>query len=131
MEAERFPAQFADLEPLVMDWAWPTQQLRNDKRATTPLEELDAFYNTMLPRVCEIAAYIDGYPLDAMPDHVIKLLDLCRMLMEIAPSVEVMRSSDVPCDFPRERIRIHQVAPQYTAAPADLSLPVQEGRQPS
>jgi len=123
MGAEHFPIQFADLEPLVADWAWPTQQLRNDKRAVTPLEELDAFYNTMLPRVREIAGYIDRYPLDAMPAHAIRLLDLCRMLMEIAPSVEVMRSSDVPCDFPRERIRIHQVAPQYKAAPADLTLP--------
>ncbi|WP_064745126.1 ABC transporter ATP-binding protein [Pseudonocardia acaciae] len=111
------PPGFADLEEYAEDWALPTQRMRNDKRTSSTIEELDAFYNVVLPRVQAIAAYVDRYPLSAMPAHAVRLLDLARMLMEIAPAVEVMRSPDVVCDYPRERLVIHDTPVGYTLAP--------------
>ncbi|WP_051897839.1 hypothetical protein [Sciscionella sediminilitoris] len=110
------PPEFADLEPYLADWSLPTQRLRNDKRVASTIEELDGFYNLMLPRVPEIADYVDLFPLHAMPAAAVRLLDLARMLMEIAPAVEVMRSPDVVSEFPRDRLVIHETACQYGIA---------------
>lgn len=116
-ERERVPAEFNDLEPLLDEWALPTQQARNDKRTASTIEQLDDFYNAVLPRVHAIAEYIDRFPISAMPATAVRLLDLARMLMEVAPAVEVMRSPDVVCHYARERLIIHDSPAGYTLAP--------------
>jgi len=55
-------------------------------------EELRAFYNAMLPRLDDVAQYLNEFPLDRMPDEAERLLDLAKSFMEVAQSVEYGRS---------------------------------------
>lgn len=115
---KEFPVEFDDLLDLVDDWALPSQQVRNDKRVSCSIQELQAFYDRMLPRIKEISAYLDRYPIGAMPPAAVTLLFLGMMLMEIAPAVEVMKTPDVISDYPRERLIIHPQKDQFKVAAA-------------
>jgi hypothetical protein len=55
-------------------------------------EELRSFYNAMLPKLDDIAQYLNQFPLDRMPNDAERLLDLAKSFMEVAQSVEYGRS---------------------------------------
>jgi hypothetical protein len=113
---KRFPVEFDNLLDLVDDWALPSQQARNDKRVSSTMHELQAFYDRMLPQIKEISAYLDRYSLDVMPPPAVTLLFLGMMLMEIAPAVEIMKTPDVISDYPRARLIIHPQKDQFKMA---------------
>jgi hypothetical protein len=112
------PGPFEDLNNLVDDWSLATQQLRNDKRVASSMADLRSFYDRMTPRIKEIAAYLDEYPIDALPRSAVDILFLGLMLMEIAPAVEVMKTPDVVSDYPRGRLIIHPQQDQFKVAAA-------------
>ncbi len=85
------PKRFADLEPF-MEWSLPTEAQRIAMRLDRSDEELRSFYNAMLPKLDDIARYLNQFPLDRMPDDAERLLDLARSFMEVAQSVEYGRS---------------------------------------
>lgn len=115
-EQKLLPQGFEDLESYVAEWALRTQQERNDKRCSCTFEQLQAFYSVLIKRVRAIATHIDQFPIDAMPPDAVRLMFLGQMLMEIAPAVEVMKTVDVPADYPRERLIIHPQTEQYRPA---------------
>ncbi len=100
------PADFADLERFAAEWAMDSEQARNKFRVAQSLADLEDFYNAVFPRMDALCAYIDQYPIDAMPRPAARLLQLGLMLMEVVPAVEVYRQPDVPnaIDFARFKI---------------------------
>jgi len=91
MSEGRLPRRFSDLEPF-MEWCLPTEARRIAMRLERSDEELRAFYNAMLPRLDDVAQYLNEFPLDRMPDEAERLLDLAKSFMEVAQSVEYGRS---------------------------------------
>ncbi len=85
------PRRFSDLEPF-MEWCLPTEARRIAMRRERSDEELRSFYNAMLPRLDDVAQYLNEFPLDRMPDEAERLLDLAKSFMEVAQSVEYGRS---------------------------------------
>lgn len=97
------PAGFASLEPLVSEWSLETQHERREKRATSAFSELRAFYDLVGPRVRDIAAHLDGFPMGALPAPQQTLLQLALMYMEVALAVEFYGQPEVEGWFPRQR----------------------------
>ena len=81
------PEAFPDLEPLVA-WALPTEQERNHKRVNSSMTEINTFYETLLPRMDDVLAYLNQFSLDALPAEAQRLMYLTLSLAEVAPAVE-------------------------------------------
>jgi hypothetical protein len=97
------PDGFADLEPLVGDWSFGSEHDRREKRATSSFDELHAYYGLAGPRVREIAAHLDGFPMGTLPAPQQHLLQLAFMFMEVAMAVEFYGQPEVRDGFPRQR----------------------------
>jgi hypothetical protein len=90
------PAPFAELEPLVAEWALPTESERYRKRLTTPMDQIQAFYDAIFPRATEALDYLDKYALDNLPDEALNLLRLMYSLVCISIAVEAWGQGRIP-----------------------------------
>ena len=96
MSEQKFPAQFSDLEAF-SDWAVWGERARYAKRVESPMEELQAFYDAVFPRLEDILTYLDDIPYgDDMPEDAVNLLWLACALCTVSFPVEVWRQPRVP-----------------------------------
>ena len=51
MSDTSLPESFTDLEPLVAVWALATETERNQQRLSSTMAQIQAFYDTLLPRM--------------------------------------------------------------------------------
>jgi hypothetical protein len=91
----QLPMEFADLEPYA-DWALGSEPERYARRLASTMVEINAFYDAAFPRLEDAAAYLDQFPLAAMPDDAKRLLHLCYSLINISFPVEAWRQPRVP-----------------------------------
>lgn len=106
--AHRLPSGFADLERFVPDWTHDSEAARNRKRLGSTMAQLTEYYDALLARMDAIAAHLDAYPLDNLPQPERNLLRLALMFMEVAPATELFHQPDVPEGFTLERFEILQ-----------------------
>ena len=88
------PETFHDLEPFA-GWALATEKERNQKRLASTMTEIQAFYDAILPRMEAVIAYLNQFPLDAMPAEVQRLLSLTFSLAEVSTAVELFKQPSV------------------------------------
>jgi hypothetical protein len=93
--ASVLPADFADLEPFA-DWSLETEAERYAKRLASSMDELQAFYDAAFPRLEAAITYLDGFPLDSLPEDATRLLWLTYSLVNASFPVEVWRQPRVP-----------------------------------
>ena len=91
----RLPPEFADLEPFG-DWALPTERERYAKRLASTMDELQTFYEAAMPRLEDLASYLDELPLAALPDDARRLLQLSYSLINVSFPIEAWRQPRVP-----------------------------------
>ena len=93
------PSGFSDLEPFA-PWALPTSAERNRKRLASSMDEINAFYNAMLPRLEAILAHLDQFSLQEMPQDARRLMFLTLSLAEVSIAVELFHEPKVTggCD---------------------------------
>jgi hypothetical protein len=89
------PSEFADLEPFVA-WAVPTEKARFAIRMASTMDEMQAFYDTALPRLEAGMTYLEQYDMNAMPDDAKRLLWLFCALVTVSFPVEVWHQPRVP-----------------------------------
>jgi len=89
------PADFADLEPFAA-WSLPTESERYAKRLASTMDELQAFYDAVFPRLEAAMAYLDAFELDSMGDEATRLLWLLCSLVTVSFPVEVWHQPRVP-----------------------------------
>ena len=89
------PTEFADLEPFA-DWAVPTERARYEKRLACTMDELQAFYDAVYPRLQDATTYLQQLDLDAMSDEQKHLVWLFCSLVTVSFPVEVWRQPRVP-----------------------------------
>jgi len=88
MATNTLPAGFDDLEPL-LDWNLATMPERLERRMGASMEDLDAFYQALLPRMDAILEYLaDVSTTNDMDEGSATLLNLSKSLAEVAPAVE-------------------------------------------
>jgi len=102
------PDGFADLAPLVADWAHDGVVARMTRRQSSTIAELKAFYEVMLPRGEAVLAHLRQYPLGDLPPEVENLLRLMLMLAEVAPAVEWYNDPMVYDGFPIQRVQFRR-----------------------
>ncbi len=94
MPEQQLPAAFTDLEPF-MAWSLTTEAERQRKRMSSSMADIQAFYDTLLPRMDAIIAYLDQFPLHAIPADAQRLLQLTFSLAEVAAAVELFKQPNV------------------------------------
>jgi hypothetical protein len=96
MTDTRLPAQFADLESFAKDWCLASEPERYAKRLASTMEEIQAFYDALFPRAEEAIVYLEQFPLDALPDDALRLLQLLYSLILVSFPVEIWRQPYIP-----------------------------------
>lgn len=100
----QLPADFAALEPFVAKWALGTSKQRHLARLNSTKEELQVFYDAILPEMRKLLAALDQYPLGSLPEELHKLYWLSLSFAEIAPHIELYKGSvGVPYAFEETR----------------------------
>lgn len=87
MSGISLPAGFEDLAPWA-DWSLARMDERRDRRTGSSMEEIDAFYNAVLPRMDAVLDHLGATLLDGIDPQSEALLNMALMLAEIAPAVE-------------------------------------------
>ncbi|MBV9952930.1 MAG: hypothetical protein JO291_13320 [Acidimicrobiia bacterium] len=90
-----FPADFADLEPFA-DWAVPTERARYEKRLSCTMDELQAFYDAVFPRLEAGTEYLKNVQLDGISEEDTRLVWLFSSLVTVSFPVEVWAQPRVP-----------------------------------
>jgi len=90
------PPEFAELEPFAERWCRATEPERWAARLSSSMDDMQAFYDAILPRVTEAIAYCDEFPLHDMPDGAVHLLRLIYSFVIVSFPVELWRQPYVP-----------------------------------
>ena len=90
------PGEFSELEPFAGRWCLATERERWAARLSSSMEELQAFYDAIFPRVTEAMAYCDRFPLEAMPEEAADLLRMVYSFVIVSFPVELWRQPYVP-----------------------------------
>jgi len=100
----RLPNSFSELEKFGKAWALPTENERHAQRLASTFTQLRSLYDAILPRIDEILAYLNDFPLDKLPAKAQNLLNLTLSLAEIAPAVELFGQVEVPDAYDSRRV---------------------------
>lgn len=89
------PPEFADLERF-SEWCLATERQRYEKRLSSSMQQMQAFYDAITPRADEAIAYCDKFSLDAMPEDVINLMHLLYSMIVVSFPVECWKQPRIP-----------------------------------
>ena len=104
------PAPFAELEPFA-HWALVTERERLTARESCTMEELQAFYDAMMPRLGAIVEYLNSFQLDRMPEDAQRLLHMALSVVEVSIATELYRQPKPFCGFDRARFEVGERLP--------------------
>lgn len=111
--AYRLPDGFSALEPFVDRWAGETTMARVAAREGSSMEDIRAFYDTMLAHADAAVALIDRYPVQDLPPDVGTLCRLMLGLAHAAAAIEILGTPRVPtAPFPTG-VAVTRGAPPY------------------
>ena len=90
------PREFADLAPFAAKWCLPTEHERYTTRLASTMQEMQAFYDAVVPRAEDAMSYLERLPFDALPEDALNLLHLLYSMIQVSFPVEVWRQPRVP-----------------------------------
>ena len=91
----KLPSEFADLEPFLV-WDLATEPERYAKRLASTMGQMQEFYDVAFPRLNDIIAYCDQYPLDDLPEDARTLMHLMQSLVMVSFPIEAWKQPRVP-----------------------------------
>jgi hypothetical protein len=90
------PAGFDDLEPFVAYWAVAGQNERRHQRCDATYDEIQRFYDAMLPRADAAMRHLEAFPLRDMPGPEARLMRLVLALAQASIAIEIHQHARVP-----------------------------------
>jgi hypothetical protein len=96
MSAALLPAEFADLERFVAAWCLDSEPERYAKRLSSTMEEIQEFYDAVMPRAEAAIQYLEKFPLDDLPEDAWRLLKLLYSLIVMSFAVEIWKQPYIP-----------------------------------
>jgi hypothetical protein len=90
------PAAFTDLEPFAETWCLPTEPERLARRFGTPMVDILAFYDAVVPRAEAAMTYLEQFPLHDLPEDATNLLHLLYSMIQASFPVEAWGQQRVP-----------------------------------
>ena len=100
--AKLFPPEFADLEAVAGPWAIESDDERYPERLSRRIEELQFFYDAVLPRAKAILEYCDAFDIRDPPDEVRALLNVLCSLIAVSSVLAYGSSRECPTRAPLE-----------------------------
>ena len=82
------PEAFANLEPF-LDWALESEHDRTDRRVTSSMDDMRAFYDAMMSHIDEVLDHLDRNWGEDMPAAERRLYLLALSLVEVSTLVEL------------------------------------------
>jgi hypothetical protein len=89
------PAEFADLKQFA-HWCLASEPERYQKRLSSSMHEMQAFYDAITSRAEDAIAYCDKFSLDDMPEDVLNLMRLLYSMITVSFPVECWKQPRVP-----------------------------------
>jgi hypothetical protein len=108
-QENRLPGAFEDLEGFIKKWALTTADERLQNRMSSSMDEIQTFYDAMLPRVEQALEHLDRFPLDNMPPAETCLYYLVLASAEASLSVEVYGAPRLPLAPEESRFKVTHV----------------------
>lgn len=101
------------------DWALMTTNERTLKRQAATKEELQDFYDSVLPHMEPILDACDGFEFGALPESHQGIFNIALAMAEIAPHVEFYKADPaVPYSFQETRfVAVHGADDTWRALP--------------
>ncbi|MBH0779732.1 hypothetical protein [Nocardia bovistercoris] len=96
MSATLLPGEFADLEPFAGTWCLATETERYDTRLNSTLEEMQRFYDAIVPRAEDAIAYCDKFAVEDLPEDARNLMYLLYSMIQVSFPVEVWSQPRIP-----------------------------------
>jgi len=96
MTSALLPGEFSDLEPFAATWSLATEDERYRQRLASPMDELQAFYDAVVPRAEAAMAYLDSFPLHDLPEDALNLLHLLYSMVMVSFPVEAFGQPRIP-----------------------------------
>jgi hypothetical protein len=90
------PPEFVDLECFVAGWCLDSEPERYAKRLSSTMDEIQEFYDAIMPRAEEAICYLERFPLDSLPEDAFRLLKLLYSLILMSFPVEIWRQPNIP-----------------------------------
>ncbi len=90
------PPEFADLERWVAEWCLDSEPERYAKRLASTMDEIQAFYDAIMPRAEDAIVYLEKLPLDDLPEDAHRLLKLLYSLILMSFPVEIWKQPYIP-----------------------------------
>ena len=109
---QSLPDEFQELNCFSERWALPSERQRNERRRSSTMQEIQTFYEAMLPRMDAIITFLNDSPLDQLPDNAKRLFYLALSFMEVSPSVELFKEPDETGAFDATRFEI--IEPEFS-----------------
>ena len=88
-KATSLPAGFEALEAFVPYWVHETNDQRREARSTAQMEDIQAFYDTVVPMAEKGIAHLEQYELGKMPADAERLFKLLLAMNHAAIAVEM------------------------------------------
>nr|ALV86407.1 hypothetical protein [uncultured bacterium 16] len=89
LKATSLPAGFEALEPFVTYWVRETNDQRREARSTAQMEDIQAFYDTVVPMAEQGITYLENFELGKMPPDAERLFKLLLAMNHAAIAVEM------------------------------------------
>ncbi len=86
------------LQPFA-SWALPKETQRNGKRLASTMEELNGFYNAMVPLLEDVLGYLNEFELKNLSPEQTNLLYMTFSIADISMAVEVYKQPQVSKSF--------------------------------
>ncbi len=90
------PSEFSELEPFAATWCLAGEEERYRQRLASTMDEMQAFYDAVVPRADEAMTYCDRFPLDDLPDQARHLLYLLFSMVMVSFPVEAFGQPHIP-----------------------------------
>jgi hypothetical protein len=105
---QALPEEFEILECWVAEWVLPDIQARSDKRLSSSMTTLQAFYDAILPAAPSILEYLDQRQLGQLAPSDECLLKLMLSFAEVIPAIEFYQQPSVIDGFPAEKFKLNE-----------------------
>ena len=105
------PSEFADFEQFADRWSLATERERWAERMSSSIDDMQAFYDAIIPGVGEAIAHCEKFPLDDMPEDSVNLLRLIYSFVMVSFAVELWRQQSPPDTLGTQFERISEPLP--------------------
>lgn len=103
------PAGFSDLQPFA-DWALRGEAARYRKRLASTMDEMQAFYDAMLPRLQAVLDHLEQRSMDELGEEDAHLVWLACAFVNVSFPVECWRQPNVPDAGASDIYPVHEPA---------------------